>query len=498
MRDIILDFETLDTKDTAIVPSIGATVCNLETGEFGERFHVKLDVQEQIDAGFTFSADTLAFWMKQQDAGRNYLIEILDKKTVTVSRKQGFDMLYRFIRNVPNAFVWGNGATFDLGICIREYGQGNLPWQFWGEQDVRSIVSFCKRVFGVEFKKDTKFEGVQHNPVDDANHEAAYLMRYFEHGRNIAQSHALLSSELTDAQFRIAELEAQIAALSTAPMVVSLGDTDELPEAALTDTLSKAEPFKFEVFPGEKLSRTVTALDGTYQSAVRSEGTKEDGYLTAYFFFNHPNDNDLLEEFITSSDHLAGISSTPEEADVVFTCKAMWPRLRKELAQVEATGRTIAPGVIVIVDDDDPKDSATHLPQGCTESSLWNEWRDYFMAAEAVAPVAEDTGTKDEVGEALPPLEPLHVLLLDSNQVVVDTLRKRHGIIAHSSLSKANSQGVKVVAVLKRFESALTEEQGNLADKLGLDVISIKRGDYKPREPIGQTRLYKLVEKARK
>lgn len=392
MRDIILDFETLDTKDSAIVPSIGATVCNLETGEYGERFHVKLDVQEQIDAGFTFSADTLAFWMKQQEAGRNYLIEILDKKTVTVSRKQGFDMLYRFIRNVPNAFVWGNGATFDLGICIREYGQKNLPWQFWGEQDVRSIVSFCKRVFGVEFKRDTKFEGVQHNPVDDANHEAAYLMRYFEHGRNIAQSHATLSNQLTDAQFRIAELEAQIAALSTAPKVVSLGDTDELPEAALTDTLSKAEPFKFEVFAGETLSRTVTALDGTYQSAVLSEGTKEDGYLMAYFFFNHPNDNDLLEDFITWSDHLAGISSTPEEADVVFTDIKCLSAARLRLSQ------NITNAVLITVDDDEPETTATHLPQGCTESSLWNEWRDFFRAAEAVAPVEADTDMKDEAG----------------------------------------------------------------------------------------------------
>lgn len=210
MRDIILDFETLDTKDTAIVPSIGARLCNLETGEMGETFHVKLDVQEQIDAGYTFSASTLAFWMKQQAAGRDYLIEILDKKTVTVSRKQAFDMLYRFIRGVKDAFVWGNGATFDLGICIREYGDNNLPWQFWAEQDVRSIVSFCKRVFGVEFKKETPFEGVQHQPVDDATHEASYLMRYFEYARNTAHTKLLVEDKLNDAEFEISQLKEQL------------------------------------------------------------------------------------------------------------------------------------------------------------------------------------------------------------------------------------------------------------------------------------------------
>lgn len=196
MRDIIIDAETLDTKDTAVIPSIGARLCNLETGEMGEGFHVKLDVQAQIDAGYTISASTLAFWLNQQQAARSYLIDIMDRKVPLVSRQVGFSMLHQFISSVKNANAWGNGISFDLGLCIREWGPDNLPWEFWNEQDVRSIVSFGRRVFGVQFKKEVQFEGTQHNPLDDATHEAQYLMEYFRHGRELATGAAIMGGEL--------------------------------------------------------------------------------------------------------------------------------------------------------------------------------------------------------------------------------------------------------------------------------------------------------------
>lgn len=225
MRDIIIDAETLDTKDTAVIPSIGARLCNLETGEMGEGFHVKLNVQEQIDAGYTISADTLAFWMNQDQAARDYLIAILQNKTPTVSRQVGFSMLHQFISNVKDANAWGNGISFDLGLGIREWGQDNLPWEFWNEQDVRTIVSYGCRVFGVQFKKEVQFEGTQHNPLDDATHEAQYLMAYFAFGKSVNKmaqeyremqkpSFALdgatverLRTELEQARERISELE---------------------------------------------------------------------------------------------------------------------------------------------------------------------------------------------------------------------------------------------------------------------------------------------------
>jgi hypothetical protein len=208
MCDIIIDAETLDTKDTAVIPSIGARLCNLETGEMGEGFHVKLNVQEQIDAGYTVNADTMGFWMNQGQTARDYLIAILQNKTPTVSRQVGFSMLHQFISCVKNANVWGNGISFDLGLCIREWGQDNLPWEFWNEQDVRTIVSFGRRVFGVQFKKEVQFEGTQHNPLDDATHEAQYLMEYFKHGRELADRSALLPRariDLEDARAKLQE-----------------------------------------------------------------------------------------------------------------------------------------------------------------------------------------------------------------------------------------------------------------------------------------------------
>lgn len=187
MRDIVIDLETLDTADTTIVPSIGAVVCDLEAGTFGETFHVRLDVDQQIKDGYTFSASTLAFWLKQNNDARGYLVDILDRKTVLVSRDEAFRQLHAFIKNVKNAYVWGNGATFDLGICIAQWGKDNLPWQYWAEQDVRTVVAFAKRTMGLTCKDEAQFDGTAHDPVADAMHEAKYLMAYFRETRQRAE-----------------------------------------------------------------------------------------------------------------------------------------------------------------------------------------------------------------------------------------------------------------------------------------------------------------------
>lgn len=228
MRDIIIDAETLDTKDTAVIPSIGARLCNLETGEMGEGFHVKLDVQAQIDAGYTISASTLAFWLNQQQAARSYLIDIMDRKVPLVSRQVGFSMLHQFISSVKNAHAWGNGISFDLGLCIREWGDDNLPWEFWNEQDVRTIVSFGRRVFDVQFKKEVQFEGTQHNPLDDATHEAQYLMEYFKHGRELATRAAIMGGELHDLRIELQQARETMAQPAPTLDAAALDPLDEL------------------------------------------------------------------------------------------------------------------------------------------------------------------------------------------------------------------------------------------------------------------------------
>jgi hypothetical protein len=179
---VIVDFETLSVDNAAVVPSVAAVFGDLRTGVISERLHLRLNVQEQIKHGHIIDASTLEFWMKQDAAARGYMSQILAGKGV-IPRAEAFRQLYAFIDRLPKGTrVFGNGPTFDLGICHKEFGVNGLPWDFWDERCVRSWDDLL-RVFANEKSADrVPFRGVKHNPLDDCEHEfarMAYVVGYF-------------------------------------------------------------------------------------------------------------------------------------------------------------------------------------------------------------------------------------------------------------------------------------------------------------------------------
>jgi exodeoxyribonuclease VIII len=179
---VVIDFETLSTDNAAVVPSVAAVFGDLRTGVITERLHLRLNVQAQVQQGYLIDASTLEFWMKQDAAARGYMSQILAGKGV-IARDNAFRQLYAFIDRLPKGTrVFGNGPTFDLGICHKEWGVNNLPWDFWDERCVRSWDDLL-RVFTNEKSADrVPFRGVKHNPLDDCEHEfarMAYVVSYF-------------------------------------------------------------------------------------------------------------------------------------------------------------------------------------------------------------------------------------------------------------------------------------------------------------------------------
>lgn len=82
----------------------------------------------------------------------------------------------RHADNTEYLKVWGNGATFDNVILRGAYARtGHLcPWAFWNDHDVRTIVTLG-RATGFDPKLDMPFDGVMHNALDDARHQAKYV-----------------------------------------------------------------------------------------------------------------------------------------------------------------------------------------------------------------------------------------------------------------------------------------------------------------------------------
>lgn len=167
-HDIMLDLETLGTRESAIVTSIGAVKFNPKTFVPVAHFKENLMVQEQQDAGRTMDARTVQWWMGQSAEAQQ---RMMDKQSpVDV-------VLMAFIKFVGSdtGGVWGNGADFDnviLGSLYETYGI-KKPWSYSQNR--------CFRTLKNEFKVEPpKRQGVHHDALDDAAFQMFWLKKIKE------------------------------------------------------------------------------------------------------------------------------------------------------------------------------------------------------------------------------------------------------------------------------------------------------------------------------
>lgn len=168
---IMLDLETLGVVPGSVVCSLAAVHFDIISGQIYNRLHERIDIQSCLDVGLTVSGETIKWWMSQSEAARAEITapsdRVKDVLTMFTGWLQGVSN-----RNPKRLRIWGNGANFDNPILEAVYNACKLevPWPFWSARDVRTIVALAP-----EIKKSIPFEGVQHNPLCDAEHQVKYL-----------------------------------------------------------------------------------------------------------------------------------------------------------------------------------------------------------------------------------------------------------------------------------------------------------------------------------
>jgi len=166
MKHVMIDLETLGTSPQAPILSIGAVFFDPETGETGRTLHDKLDFESACE-GRAIDPATVKWWLTQSEDARQALLE--DFGTSQIS---ALELLTEFLS--VGAVVWGNGAVFDISMLEDLYRQHEMriPWTFWNVRDVRTIVDCAE---GIISKEDFEFEGVKHDALADAIHQAKYV-----------------------------------------------------------------------------------------------------------------------------------------------------------------------------------------------------------------------------------------------------------------------------------------------------------------------------------
>ncbi|EFJ8857272.1 exonuclease [Escherichia coli] len=165
-----VDLETMGTNPDAPINSIGGKFFDPETGEMGPEFSKTIDAKT---GGGTVDISTIEWWLVQSSEARSAIL---------VNQIPLDDALLQFREFISEhsdekfVQVWGNGATFDNAILRRSYERQGIPcpWRYCNGRDVRTIVELGKTI-GFDARTAIPFEGVPHNALDDARHQAKYV-----------------------------------------------------------------------------------------------------------------------------------------------------------------------------------------------------------------------------------------------------------------------------------------------------------------------------------
>lgn len=155
---VMVDLETLDTRPTAAIISIGAVI--FDGFAAGREFYVAVDMQSSLEAGLTSNPRTLAWWGDQSAEARAVFTDPNRMPLAFAS----------FLP--PDCCVWGNGASFDNAILQNAYAAAgmDLPWKFWNDRCYRTVAA-CAPTRRVQ-------SGTHHNALDDAKSQAEHLLSF--------------------------------------------------------------------------------------------------------------------------------------------------------------------------------------------------------------------------------------------------------------------------------------------------------------------------------
>nr|WP_149451205.1 exonuclease [Escherichia albertii] len=166
-RHLMIDLETMGKNPDATIISIGAIFFDPQTGDMGPEFSKAIDLET---AGGIIDRQTIKWWLKQSREAQSAIL------TDEIPLDDALLQLREFIAENSCEFfvqVWGNGASFDNVILRRSYERQGLPcpWRYCNDRDVRTIVELGNSI-GFDVRMAIPFEGVPHNALDDARHQA--------------------------------------------------------------------------------------------------------------------------------------------------------------------------------------------------------------------------------------------------------------------------------------------------------------------------------------
>lgn len=159
-QHLMVDLETLDTKTSATILTLGAVRFDPYSSAPMKELYLRVDLTSQDSLGCTVSDDSLNWW-KQQD------VSIMEEAFDPRNRIPIHEVINQFHALAWNCDAfWSHGATFDLMILQNIYDRlgRTYPWNFWQMRDTRTL-------FDIGHDPEMP-QGSKHNALEDAKRQA--------------------------------------------------------------------------------------------------------------------------------------------------------------------------------------------------------------------------------------------------------------------------------------------------------------------------------------
>lgn len=178
MKHLMVDLETLGTESNSVILSIGAVFFDLDTGKLGAEYTRAITIKSCLDANLKINARTAVWWMRQEDALKNWANSLKLELREALSEFAEF-IAMNSLGTTEELQVWGNSNRFDLGILSDAYNvlQQDIPWNFRKERDVRTLVSYGEDIKTAVVKEAEQSGATLHDPLIDAKLQVKYCHR---------------------------------------------------------------------------------------------------------------------------------------------------------------------------------------------------------------------------------------------------------------------------------------------------------------------------------
>jgi hypothetical protein len=161
---IMIDIETMGTRPTAPIVSIGAVA--FDGNGITRDFYRVVNLESAVAGGGIIEPGTVMWWLTQSDEARAALTHDIDEPLDDVLEAFA---LWATATTIDG--VWGNGATFDNVLVAEAYKRLDMlvPWPFWKDRCYRTV----KNMFpAVELVRN----GTHHHALSDAETQALHLI----------------------------------------------------------------------------------------------------------------------------------------------------------------------------------------------------------------------------------------------------------------------------------------------------------------------------------